>query len=402
LSFINKILILKKIVLYILGILSLLFRPFIKKNIIILQTYSPNRYAGSPRYLFEYLSKNTDYIVYWVTNNKEIKKHIDSMGMAYLPDNIALKLYITLKVKIVIDSGTGYYNWLNLVGKDVIKICTLHGSGPKMSLWRTEDLDQQIKTLKIYHNFNYVGFSTKYAQIIIGKGEFLLPSKKMILRGTPKDDILFDSSYLLRRRREKPILNSLGITHESKCIFYAPTYRPYTYPEPITGISNFDYEELLEFLELYDIYIVYSHHSLSLYDGLLKEADRIKYIDNERWPLLDNNQLLIEVDMMLGDYSTLTTNFSILKMPQLFLVNDYEKYRSVRGVAEDMEPYFVGPKIKTMYELTHFINKYINNENQYRIDYSKGLDKLKNNYVGSVTKSCERYTNLIHTIFKNK
>ena len=55
-----------------------------KKNIIIFSGITNYSYNGNSRYLFEYLSKNTDYEIYWFTRSDEIKKHIEEKG--HLPN----------------------------------------------------------------------------------------------------------------------------------------------------------------------------------------------------------------------------------------------------------------------------------------------------------------------------
>ena len=82
-----------------------------KGNVIILQTYSPYIYCENTKYLYEYLSTKTDYEVYWVTESKEIKKYLDSKGFKYISrSNLFHLIYITLRAKCVIDSGTWYFN----------------------------------------------------------------------------------------------------------------------------------------------------------------------------------------------------------------------------------------------------------------------------------------------------
>jgi len=201
-------------------------------------------------------------------------------------------------------------------------------------------------------------------------------------------------------RKQRPILSSLKINRKSKVIFYAPTYRQYEATDPLVDIECFDYKELMEFLVREDIYILASYHSLSDFSKLLKKSDRIIYLNTYDYPLLDNNQLLVEIDIFMGDYGTLSTNFSILEMPQLFLVADYEKYREVRGVGEDMEQYFAGPKICSMNDLLSNIKKYLGNKKQYVSDYKEEIDLLQKRYAGSITNSCEKYKNLIDDVFQ--
>ena len=74
--------------------------------------------------------------------------HLDLNGLSYLSNkNMIKKVYYTLN-KIVIDSGTGYYDLFNLLSRDnkVVKISTMHGSGPKLSV---EDLMISINQLNL-------------------------------------------------------------------------------------------------------------------------------------------------------------------------------------------------------------------------------------------------------------
>ena len=108
-----------------------------KKNIIIIESFSPNRYGGNPKYLFEYFSYNSNYKTYWITENNEIIKYLESKNLNYISSkNILHKIYVSFYAKIIISSGTDYYNILNLIKENntVVKICTMHGSGPKLSI----------------------------------------------------------------------------------------------------------------------------------------------------------------------------------------------------------------------------------------------------------------------------
>ena len=103
--------ILNIVVLLILKFLSLFIR---KENMVIIGTYSRYRYGGNTKYLYEYLSMNTDLQVYWLTESMEIIDYLKSKGLKYLTNKkLFKKLIVTLKCKVIIDSGTGYYNPFN-------------------------------------------------------------------------------------------------------------------------------------------------------------------------------------------------------------------------------------------------------------------------------------------------
>ena len=43
-----------------------------KSNIIIIDSYNPFVYSDNTKYLYEYLSDNTDYDIYWITKNAKV------------------------------------------------------------------------------------------------------------------------------------------------------------------------------------------------------------------------------------------------------------------------------------------------------------------------------------------
>ena len=135
-----------------------LIKPFLGgRNAIIFESSSHYRYGGNPKYIFEYLSLNTQHNVYWITESEEVKKYLDSRQFKYISNaKFIHKLIIILKTKIIIGSGTSFYNpfFLFSRNKDVIKICTMHGSGPKLTIPRLSDIDKTIKAIKIINSFN--------------------------------------------------------------------------------------------------------------------------------------------------------------------------------------------------------------------------------------------------------
>ena len=134
------------------------FFKFIKQdNTIIIQTYSHQIYCDNSRYLYEYLSKNTEYKIYWVTNNPKIKSYLKNRNFLYISTSNYLKLlYISAKAKIVIDSGTDFFNPMGLLGKRVTSISTLHGSHPKAMPPKCDELQDIRNPKKIYHCFDYI------------------------------------------------------------------------------------------------------------------------------------------------------------------------------------------------------------------------------------------------------
>ena len=127
---------------------------YLKREIIILQTYKRNIYCENTKYLYEYLSSSTKFDVYWVTNNNIVVKYLQNKNYKYINiyKNPIFFLYITLNTKIVIDSGTDYFNPFNLLRSDVIKISTHHGSGLK----NTPVKKYQKQEIKNFSRIDYI------------------------------------------------------------------------------------------------------------------------------------------------------------------------------------------------------------------------------------------------------
>ncbi len=381
--------------------IRLLFR---KRDVIIIQTHSPFRYGGNPKYLFEYLSQHTQYNVYWVTESEEIKNYLKSNNFKYISSSSLInKIYITWSAKVVIDSGSAFYNYFNLLPSDAIKICTMHGSGPKLTAQKKEKLKDTLKYIKEIHKFNYFSFCTKHAAKMVGREQFLLHSNKTALLGAPKSDQFFNHDFVAGRKKSRPLLNELipQLDKGTKVIYYVPTFRPYDYPFPLRKLEGFDLEDLISFLEQNNLIFLYSFHSIGKLSLLPSKCDRFRFFSFEKTPLIDNNQLLLEVDLLIGDYSTISTDFAILKRPQLFVMPDYNEMDETKGFAEDYRQLIPGPDVTKYSEFKRLIKYFIEEPNKYTDEYGAKVEKLLNLYMNpNLHNSCERFKQFIHRFMK--
>jgi CDP-glycerol glycerophosphotransferase (TagB/SpsB family) len=398
-----------KIIINNLGFLALFpIRLFIKKaNIVILESSSHHRYAGNPKYLYEYLSLNTDYDVYWLTESEDIKQYLDSKGLKYLSNKkIIHKIYIILKSRVIVGSGTSFHNPFYLVSRDrgITKICTMHGSGPKLTIARKYHIKDSLRVIKSINSFNYVSFCTEYAGVIVGVNQMFLSHERIKLLGAPKDDMLFNSTYVDDHYNNRFMLRSIigkNINDKCRVIYYVPTYRTYPSEFPITNLLDFDEKRFYNFLEKHDIYFIFSDHPMSKFTNLLKQNDRFIYVAEEKEPLFDNLKLMMEVDMLMGDYSTLSTDFAILKKPQIFIMPDYEKNYKLRGYAEDIASILPGKQVETYEDLCKSITTYIGNRNKFLDDFGGKVDCLLEKYMGtSKTESSKSFTRFISEILE--
>ena len=367
------------------------------KNIIILQTYNKNLYCESPKYLYEYLSKKTNYDVYWVTSNKQIISYLKKNDLKYisLRYNPLLFLYVTLNAKIVIDSGTSYFNPFNLIKSNVIKITTHHGSGPKNSP------TIKFKEIEIenFSKFSFVNYCSDLSLEQSGKNLFKLPSERLIKFGLPRCDQFFDKILVNEKYENKEILNYIlnnKVTQNNKIILYTPTWRPYDYDFPLSLMKNFNIESFNKFLEYNNIYFFYSLHVNSLPNKLPKNYRRIIYIDRNKYPFYDTCEFMNEVDILLNDYSATTTDFCLLKRPQIFFLHDYEKYNKYATFTENYIDCIPGKNISSYEEFIGLIDTYLSNPSDYNNQFDQKIDSyLKKYYDIKKGDSLELFVNFI-------
>ena len=372
-------------------------------NVIILQTYSPFIYCENTKYLYEYLSTKTDFEVYWVTERKEIQKYLDSKGFKYISkSNIFRLIYITLRTKCVIDSGTWYFDIFNLITRDVIKITTMHGNGPKVTVKTNESIEsnEEINKLK---KFDYVNYPSHFSINKIGKEICQLQSDKIINLGYPRCDHLFNDKFVQDSYAKKEVTKQLckNYASDGRIILYTPTWRPYKYDFPLLEMENFNCDVFDRFLVKENIYLFYTVHSINIPSNLPRNLLRIKYINQMHHPFFDINKFMLEIDILLGDYSTTSTDFALLGRPQIFYMPDYDRFNLDNGFVEDYRTVLPGREICTYNEFKSTIIECLNEPNNYVMKYQDKMNLLLNHYYDvENSKSCMLFTEFIKSIVK--
>ena len=56
---------------------------------------------------------------------------------------------------------------------------------------------------------------------------------------------------------------------------------------------------------------------------------------------------MMEVDILINDYSTTSTDYSLLSRPQIFYMPDYEQFEKVNGYVENYREVMPGREIFT-------------------------------------------------------
>ena len=354
-----------------------------KRHIIIFSGRNNYTYNGNSRYLFEYLSTKNNLEVYWFTRSNDIKKYITDNKMNYLSyDNPFKLIYKLLFMRIVFNDGDDYLNLFKLSdSEDIYKICLFHGYGPKTTIAALGDKIEREFRISRINKFDYVNFTSKFGAEIIGKNVFNLPNKKLKVLGNPSVDSFYDSELTNQRLATKPRLNELfpSVSNTSKLILYTPTWRPYDYNLPLLDINNFSPEEFNDFLTDVDMYLVYTTHGTKKPKKIIKNLSRIYHIGDEM-PLYDTNEMMLEADILMNDYSTTSVEFSVLNRSQIFCIPDFNKYNAIKGFIENYLEILPGESFDSLDKFKILIKAIMLDEQEYVNTFKEQREEILSKY----------------------
>ena len=389
------------------SLLYLFFYPikhFVKKsNIVLLSGADDQFYCGNSRYLYEFLSKDLKLRVYYYTNSIEVQKYLKLNNLQFISLSRPFELIILmLQAKVVINTGDSYLNFFGITNvSSVFKICLNHGSGPKIESNACESFWEEHvkKTAK----FNFVNFPSDFTSSSFGKDLYSLPVSKIISLGYPRCDQFFNKnlvneSFVKKEYLKKIFGDEFGINN--KTILYTPTWRPYDYEFPLLKMKGLELLHFNKWLKDNNLYFIYtSHLSIDINKQYQFEADRIKMINRRKFNLFDINKLMMEVDILLNDYSTSSVDFSILGKPQIFFLPDANTYSKKVNFIDEYRASMPGIEIKDYNLFVERIIYILNNEKKYLSDYrSKNTDLLEKYLYTSYINSCSRFNEFINTI----
>lgn len=347
----------RKIIKYVFNII---FYPLkiipLKKDTIIIQSTDPNQYSNNPRYLFEFLSKKK-LKIYWFCQNSKVKKYLKKKKLNFISLKNPIKLiFITLKAKLVIDGGSNFYNFLNLIPNSAKKIHLGHGAANKMVLlkfYKSKVIDNY------FDKFDYINFPSEYTVNKVAKGQYKIKKKNIIKLGYPK----FEE---LKKGIKKKV-------KKNKIIFYTPTWRPYEYPLPLLKLKNFDIEDFRSFLMKNNIIFVYSRHSINskFEKDNIEDDKNIFFINTKKNPLFDTTKYLKKIDLLINDCSSTSIESLFLNLPQINIFPDLIKYNTESGFLNNYKENSTAPLVNNYSDFKKFIKLYLKKPSIYKIKYKK-------------------------------
>jgi len=200
---------------------------------------------------------------------------------------------------------------------------------------------------------------------------------KVLECGSPRLDQCFSNKSFSKVR------DALHISNTAKIVLYAPTYRATT-KSGLQGKNNLviELEKLRKcFKERFgeEVYILVKLHPHAKETSII-ENDFVKNVT--KWE--DVYELLVEADVLISDYSSLSFEMGFLDKPVFLFADDFEQYKESRGVYMELDelPY---PHAFTQEELEENIKNFnpVNYKEQLRKFNEETLQVTEN---GTATK----------------
>jgi CDP-glycerol glycerophosphotransferase len=378
---------LKKLVFILIRVITYPLSAWVTKDPRII-VISSIRYNDNSKYLFEYLASKNDLNVFWLTADKKTCDYIITQGNKCIYTFIDVIKTLS-RAGMVVYSGSTFPDRFGIVGNRTIKYCLDHGMGPKSSIY-FGDMKKAINYLKTMSECDYFNFTSEYTKNIVGKVGYKFPNKSLVVNGYCRNDHLFEKSKMDEQLRTKPLTRKLISTfnENAKLILYTPTWRKKSiHFWPLQEISGFNRKNFDSFLLKNNIYLLYTLHPNTPAESLVY-GERIVFIDYTKYPLFEINDLLPEVDVLVNDYSTTSTDFAILQRPQIFVMPDYDEYIQDDCLLEDYRK--IMPGIEA-YSYQEFLTLLLQCLELPEIDIEKHSKYLSKYYDTSIRDSCERH-----------
>lgn len=340
----------------IFSILRLFYIP--EEDCVVVGGWFGNRFADNSKAMYLYLTKNKEQLglkrVVFATRNKQIYKELRERKYDVVKINTKESFNVHMKAKYhILDDAPADIQAECSVG--TVRINLWHGFPLKMIINYTLPyvycMDDAIaatkKNLKLGKWNNAYNLVMSDKQLEIHRYAFGLPDSHMIKGGYPRVAYLQGEIEAFLLETEKQCYDKLKRIHENGkyIVGYFPTFRD---DEKKNVKCYKDIIEISEKLQDEEIYIVSKMHFAS--DVQYQDIQVYNFINLP--PEADVYNFLLDIDVMVTDYSSIYFDYLLLNKPIIFYCFDLEYYINMdRGFLFDYGKMTPGIKVYDKNEL---------------------------------------------------
>lgn len=288
-----------------------------KKNLWVFGAWQGKQYSDNSKYLFEYVVKyHPEINAVWITRDNSIFENITRQGMKCAKRTSIKGILYVLRAKIAFETEGNQDISPFLNNSRTVTVQLWHGMGFKSMNWHggaSHNRSQYLKFHWIATSDLYINTFTKLMQI---------PSELFFMTGYPRND-----SFVLKPKNNN--MEALRIAHpHKKFIIYMPTHR--NFGKDGNNIINIDaFRKIDSELNNHNIIMVYKPHFHELKNFLQYEYEFTNIIlakDKSVWD--DVYGYLHYFDLLISDYSSVTTDFMCSGKPVVYFPYDIKEYET--------------------------------------------------------------------------
>ena len=289
-------------------------------NKMVIFTAHGRKYNDSPRAIYEYMLKSgkfNGFKMVWGLEDPSVE--IPGNPIKVKADTVAYFRY-TLKAKYWI-TCVNIERSLHYKKKSQLYLNTWHGTA-------LNTMGNAVSGRKDF-DFSYINFFSYESEFQKQHciDDFNCREESMIPSGLPRNDTL----YYTTSEEVLSLKKKLGLPLDKKIILYAPTWRDskdngHTYAlKPPIDIKKWEKELAHEYI------LLFRTHSYTNKVIGVEFNDFVR--DFISYPVV--NDLFKVADILISDYSSCITDFSILSRPIICFAYDYDDYCKTHGLNLD-------------------------------------------------------------------
>lgn len=234
--------------------------------------------------------------------------------------------------------------------------------------------------------FTYITFTSDIYKPIIAQAYNCL-EENVLVNSEPMTDIFFKK------------VENYDLGNYKKIILWTPTFRQSDYlgyddsyfEEILPTFKNNDYDNLNKFLKAKKVKLIVKLHPMQNVTSI----DKFHYSNLDIFTHdsfmergYDLYKLMMQVDALLGDYSSTMLQSLLIDIPLGYVIPDVEEYITKRGfVFDNYLDFMPGRIIKNQAQFFNFINDVVLEIDEYKILREKTMHKIHQYHDGL---SCQR------------
>lgn len=340
------------------------------KDIYIFGAWYGQKFSDNSRAVYQYAVSHTDKTCFWICNNKELYKKMKAEGypalMMYSPKGI----YYQLRACVAVSTTGAIDFWRELLG-GCVHVELWHGVGGGKKIGFDDRKHQEFAKSFRYKVYSWMEKNalrkhyfvcTSDTMKEVFKTAFLIPDDHFIYAGQARNDMFYDESY-------QPATVSREEFGGKYVIAYMPTHRK-DGQEKMEMSRILDLDAIEAFCEKHDaIFLIKKHFYHAAEVENLEKYPHIMDISSRQ---LDTNELLLTVDYLISDYSSVATDYLLLNRPVSYYCYDYDDYvSSDREMYWDFDTVIAGKRLTTFEELMNEMKQVIDEGIDVGADHRK-------------------------------